>query len=168
MLFNGHIGYDIQEGDDTHTVDLDKNTFTYRAWDILGILCEHAICALVHNKQEPIDQISSFYHIYMYSLVYQFKIMPLRSKRFYKMDQYLPIEPPPMEKKNRGRAKTNRRREEHEQRPKKLAQNLKENGYMLHAPSTSKYDTTNDRTRPGYPSKVPQVVPPSEVPLYNP
>ena len=26
----------------------------------------------------------------------------------------------------------------------------------------------SDRTRPGYPSRVPQVVPPSEVPLYNP
>ena len=25
-----------------------------------------------------------------------------------------------------------------------------------------------DRTRPGYPSRVPRVVPPSEVPLYNP
>ena len=26
----------------------------------------------------------------------------------------------------------------------------------------------HDRTRPGYPSKVPRVVPPSEVSLYNP
>ena len=26
----------------------------------------------------------------------------------------------------------------------------------------------NNRTRSGYPSRVPRVVPPSEVPLYNP
>ena len=29
-------------------------------------------------------------------------------------------------------------------------------------------ETLNDRTRPGYPSRVPRVVPPSGVPFYNP
>ena len=49
-------------------------------------------------KQQPIDHIFSFYHIDMYTVGYQFKIMPLIGKRFYKMDQYLPIEPPNVEK----------------------------------------------------------------------
>ena len=31
-----------------------------------------------------------------------------------------------------------------------------------------KFEWNDDRTRPGYPSRVPRVVPPSEVPLYNP
>ena len=101
MLFNGVTSYEIQEADDAHTLDLDKNTCTCRERDIYGIPCQHAICALVHNKQESMDQISSFYHIDMYRVSYQFKIMPLRSKRFYKMDQYLPIKPPHVEK-NRG------------------------------------------------------------------
>ena len=30
------------------------------------------------------------------------------------------------------------------------------------------WDSTDDRTLPGYPSKVPRVVPPSGVPMYNP
>ena len=90
-------------------------------------MCFGAICALVHNEQDPMDQISSLYHIDMYRAAYQFKIMPLRSKRFYKMDQYLLIEPPPMEK-NGGRPKTKRRREEREQRPKKIGTKLSRKG----------------------------------------
>ena len=31
VLFNGDIGYEIQEGDDTHIVYLNKNTCTCRA-----------------------------------------------------------------------------------------------------------------------------------------
>ena len=79
-LFNEDTGYEIKKGDDTHahTVCLDKNTCTYRAWDISSIPCQHAICSLVHNKQEPMDHISRFYHIDMYIAAYQFKIMPLR------------------------------------------------------------------------------------------
>ena len=99
---------------------------TFRAWNISNIPCQHAICALVHNKPEPIDQISNFYYIDMYRVAYQFKIMSLRSKRFYKMDQYLPIEPPPMEK-NRRRLKT-KRREENEQRPKKTSTKFSRKG----------------------------------------
>ena len=76
VLFNGVTSYEIQEADDAHTLDLDKNTCTCRERDIYGIPCQHAICALVHNKQESMDQISSFYHIDMYRVSYQFKIMP--------------------------------------------------------------------------------------------
>ena len=71
----------------------------------------------MHNKQELMDGISTFYHINMYRTVYQFKIMSIRDKKFYKMDQYLPIEPHLVEK-NRGRPKNKRMREENEQRPK--------------------------------------------------
>ena len=91
MLLNGDTGYEIQEGDDTHTVCLEKNTCTCSAWDISGIPCQHAICVLVHNKQEPMDHISNFYHIDMYRAAYQFKIMSLRGKKLHKMDQYLQL-----------------------------------------------------------------------------
>ena len=87
------------------------------------------------------DDISTFYHIDMHRVAFQFKIMSLRGKGFYKMDQYLPIEPYPMEK-NRGRP-NNKRREENEQRLKKLTPNFQEKGYMLHAPFASNKDTIN-------------------------
>ena len=82
VLLNGETGYEIEEGDDTHTVCLEKNTCKCSAWDISGIPFQHAICVLVHNKQEPMDHISNFYHIDMYRVAYQFKIMPLRGKKF--------------------------------------------------------------------------------------
>ena len=53
--------------------------------------------------------------------------MPLRGKKFYKMDQYLPIEPLPVEK-NRGRPKNKRMREVNEQRPKHYGTKLSRKG----------------------------------------
>ena len=32
----------------------------------------------------------------------------------------------------------------------------------------SVFEIRSDKTRPGYPPRIPRVVPPSEVPLYNP
>ena len=95
----------------------------------------------MHNKQEPMYHISSFYHIDMYRAAYQFKTMSFRGKRFYKMDQILPIETSPFEK-NRGRPKNKGIREENEQISKHYGTKLsKKKGYILHTPSTSNKDT---------------------------
>ena len=42
MLFNGDVCYEIQEGDDTHTIDLNKNTCTCS----VGFMCIKANISL--------------------------------------------------------------------------------------------------------------------------
>ena len=70
VIFNGDTSYEVQDGM-THTVCLDKKTCTCRSWELSGILCQHRICALVHNKQDPKDHISIWYHEDMYRVCIQ-------------------------------------------------------------------------------------------------
>ena len=115
MLFNGDTGYEISERDDTYTVCLSANSCTCRVWNLIGISCQHAICALVHNKQDPHDHISKWYHRDSWKAAYRYKIMPVMRKRFYKLQNYLSIAPPNIEKKKGPQ--TTRRRGANEPRP---------------------------------------------------
>ncbi|XP_028788037.1 uncharacterized protein LOC114744023 [Neltuma alba] len=44
--FSGDEGYEVSEGQDRHTVYLARNVCTCRAWDLIGIPCQHASCAM--------------------------------------------------------------------------------------------------------------------------
>ena len=93
VLFNGGIGYEISEGDDTYTIFLSENSCTCKAWDLIGIPCQHVICALVHNKQDSHDHIYRWYHRDSWEVAYRYKIMPVRGNISYKLQNYLPIAP---------------------------------------------------------------------------
>ena len=71
VVFNGDVGYEIGEGDDKHTVFLDKNLCTCRSWELTGIPCAHAICALYHSKVDPISVIFKWYHKSSYTTAYK-------------------------------------------------------------------------------------------------
>lgn len=77
ILFNGDSRYEIVEGEDTHTVFLDKRVCTCRTWDLSGIPCQHAMCAYVNSKQDPADYISNWYHKDTYKAAYKWKIQLL-------------------------------------------------------------------------------------------
>ena len=62
VVFNGDVGYEIGEGADKHTVFLDKSLCTCRSWDLTGIPCAHAICAMYHSKINPMTVICKWYH----------------------------------------------------------------------------------------------------------
>ena len=132
MLFNRDTSFEISEGDDTHTVCLSANSYKCRVWDLIRIPCQHAICSLLHNQQDQHDHISKWYHRGSWEVAYKYKIMPIRRKRFYNLQNYLPIAPPNVEKK-KGKPKTKRIRGENEPSPvisrKKM---LLEKVIMLH------------------------------------
>ena len=70
VVFNGDDGFEIGEGEDKHTIFLDRHLCTCRAWDLIGILCPHAICALYHKKIDPMTMISPWYHKQTYLASY--------------------------------------------------------------------------------------------------
>ena len=98
VMFNGVNGYEIGEGQDKHTVLLDKEMCTYRAWELTRIPCSHAIYALYHSKIDPITKICKWYHKSTYLAMYEMPIQLVPGPRFYKLDQFQPIEPPPLPK----------------------------------------------------------------------
>ena len=97
-MFNGVNGYEIGEGQDKHTVLLDKEMCTCRACELTGIPCTHAICALYHSKMDPMSIINMWYHKSKYLATYDTSIQLVPGPRFYKLDQFQPIEPPPLAK----------------------------------------------------------------------
>ncbi|XVE50629.1 hypothetical protein DITRI_Ditri01bG0178800 [Diplodiscus trichospermus] len=96
VIFNRDEGYEIGEGDDKHTVILNKQLGTCRAWDLTRIPYPHAICALYHSKKNPNSYISKFYHKSSYLAVYEFPLLPVPGKKFMKIEEFQSIEPPPL------------------------------------------------------------------------
>ena len=98
VVFNGEVGYEIGEGRDKHTVFLDKYLCTCRAWELTGIPCSHAICALYHSQIDPMSVLSKWYHKTTYLATYQQPLLPVPGPRFYRMTEFQPIEPLPLPK----------------------------------------------------------------------
>lgn len=61
MIFNGKFGIEIGRGEDKHTVDLEKEIYTCRSWDLTGILCLYTVKAIYYDDKEPEDFMSIWY-----------------------------------------------------------------------------------------------------------
>ena len=127
VVFNGDQGFEIGEGDDKHTVILDKKLCTCRAWELTGIPCAHAIRALHHLKVDPKPLISHWYSKTAYEAAYQFPLQPVPGKKFMKCDEYEAVEPPPV-KKMPGRPRKKRVRSSNEPTTSTQAGKLSRNG----------------------------------------
>ncbi|KAH0730497.1 hypothetical protein KY289_001685 [Solanum tuberosum] len=55
--WNHDIGFEIQEGEYRHIIDMTRKTCSCRLWQLRGIPCQHAVCALYHIRQEPEDYV---------------------------------------------------------------------------------------------------------------
>lgn len=95
VQFNGDEGYEVSDGRDRHTVNLRKEMCSCRAWDLTGILCQHAICAMLDAKVDPTRHISKYFHKETYLSSYMTKLQPVRGKQFWDREKYLPLQPPP-------------------------------------------------------------------------
>ena len=98
VVFNGDVEFEIGDGEDKHTVFLDKKLCTCRVWELTGIPCSHAICALGYLKVDPISSISEWYYKEKFQVAYQHPLQPVGGKKFIRCDQFEPIEPPPVTK----------------------------------------------------------------------
>ncbi|WCJ44518.1 hypothetical protein M5689_025181 [Euphorbia peplus] len=92
--FNGDNGYEVTEGGDRHCVVLEEQKCKCRAWQLSGIPCAHAVCALYHDRTDPINHIHHYYHKSSYISTYKYKLQPVRGKKFWRITDYEPIEPP--------------------------------------------------------------------------
>ncbi|XP_019260651.1 PREDICTED: uncharacterized protein LOC109238624 [Nicotiana attenuata] len=94
LNFNGDNDYEITEGKDKHTVNLEKKRCTCRLRDLSGIPCPHAIKALMHEKIELMTQKHWWYSKEAYLLTYKYKIQPVREVQFWKVLRSQDMEPP--------------------------------------------------------------------------
>ncbi|KAK8574061.1 hypothetical protein V6N13_097055 [Hibiscus sabdariffa] len=53
LVWNGDGGFEVTHGENQHTVNLNTMQCTCREWELTGIPCCHAICAMYHDSKEP-------------------------------------------------------------------------------------------------------------------
>ncbi|KAH0709001.1 hypothetical protein KY284_010428 [Solanum tuberosum] len=111
--FNGGCGYEVTEGVDRHTINIELKICSCRVWDLSGIPCPHAIKAFIHKKIDHIAEIHWWYSKEAYLMVYKHKIEPVRGEIFWKMEPHHAMEPPTLAKMV-GRPKMKRTREKDE------------------------------------------------------
>ena len=119
LEWNGDAGYEISEGKDRHTVNINKRSCTCRSWDLTGIPCPHGICALYHSKKVLEDYIDPWYSKDKYLASYQYSMEPAKGRSMWPKTNMPPLLPPEVNKVA-GRLKICRRKDPEE--PKKSEQ----------------------------------------------
>lgn len=51
--WNGSAGFENRHGVNRLVVNMATKSYSCKAWDVSGIPCPHAICAIYHRKLEP-------------------------------------------------------------------------------------------------------------------
>ncbi|XP_059302149.1 uncharacterized protein LOC132054104 [Lycium ferocissimum] len=82
LHFNGDFGYEVIEGSDRHTVNLEAKQCTCRTWQLSGIPCPHAIKALMYNRIDPFTEIHWWYSKEATLKTYSYKLQPVRGEKF--------------------------------------------------------------------------------------
>ncbi|XP_056174657.1 uncharacterized protein LOC115667281 isoform X2 [Syzygium oleosum] len=110
LIWNGDEGYEIMEGGDKYVVDFNLKTCSCRAWELSGIPCCHAICAIHHKRNDPNDYLAECFYKVKYLSAYQFMMPMVRGQKFWEKTLKEAPQPPPM-KKMPGRPKRSRRKQ---------------------------------------------------------
>ncbi|KAK8548850.1 hypothetical protein V6N13_054381 [Hibiscus sabdariffa] len=113
LVWNGDGGFEVTDGGNQHTVDLNNMRCTCREWELTGIPCSHAICAMHHESKDPHTYISNWYTKEIYDASYNHVLQPVRGKIFWSKMNDDPIGPPQF-KVMPGRPKKKRRKDKYE------------------------------------------------------
>lgn len=95
VIFNSEGGFEVGDRDDRHVVNLDSLMCTCRSWDVSGIPCSHAICAINYAKKDPKLFISHWYEKATYIATYQVPMQPIPGIKFMNIDAFDKCDPPP-------------------------------------------------------------------------
>ncbi|KAK4403506.1 hypothetical protein Sango_0719200 [Sesamum angolense] len=77
-----------------HCVDLGAKSCSCRKWQLSGIPCKHACCAIYHQKQDPIDYVADCYSVDTYRKVYEPAIQPMSHEGLWSESLIIPPLPP--------------------------------------------------------------------------
>ncbi|XP_075481378.1 uncharacterized protein LOC142522108 [Primulina tabacum] len=92
-----------------HSVDLCRMTCSCRKWDLTGIPCAHAVCAIWCKQENPEDYVHRFYSVLKYKQCYSRSIMPINGPALWPECQFTPPLPPIYKEKVGRPAKLRRR-----------------------------------------------------------
>ncbi|XVF59285.1 hypothetical protein PTKIN_Ptkin07bG0263300 [Pterospermum kingtungense] len=117
VRWNGEKGCEVKKGNKQYTVDLPKKLCSCRSWQLTGIPCPHACCAIWNDGKNPDDFIHKWYNPQTFMRAFQHALQPINGAHEWKIFSLDPIMPP-QPRKMPGRPRKNRRRAKGEPRKK--------------------------------------------------
>ncbi|XP_075473312.1 uncharacterized protein LOC142504315 [Primulina tabacum] len=93
-----------------HSIDLCRMSCSCRKWDLTGIPCPHAVCAIWCKQESPETYVHHFYSVLKYKQCYSRSIMPINGPALW-LECHLVPSLPPMYKEKVGRPAKLRRRQ---------------------------------------------------------
>ncbi|KAK8609691.1 hypothetical protein V6N13_093107 [Hibiscus sabdariffa] len=117
MVWNGEGGCEVKKGRKQYHVNLNEKTCSCRKWQLCGLPCQHACCAIWHTGGDPDGYLHSCYLKDTYIKAYSYALQPINGSHNWKKSGIEAVLPP-IEREMPGRPKKNRRKAKDE--PKKM------------------------------------------------
>ncbi|CAH9051144.1 unnamed protein product [Cuscuta europaea] len=110
VVFNGHDDYEVKRGRHQYQVRLEGRTCSCRVWELNGIPCSHAVCAILDNGGDPETYVDECYSKEVYQRIYSHHLQRMNGELMWKKTQQNDIQAP-IPKKMTGWPKKKRKRE---------------------------------------------------------
>ncbi|XP_019197949.1 PREDICTED: uncharacterized protein LOC109191752 [Ipomoea nil] len=128
--FNGDDGYEIKKGKHQFKVSSQRRSCSCRYWDLTGITCAHAICAIFDKGKQPEEFVHDWYSNDVYIRTYSHVMQPINGEIFWLKTQNEKLHASAPKKMN-GRPKKRRKKEESEPRPSQSTTQLSRKGRVM-------------------------------------
>ncbi|KAL7610503.1 hypothetical protein Lser_V15G13867 [Lactuca serriola] len=89
--------YKVRIGNDGYAVDLNNNTCGCRSWQVLGILCVHAVATISYLNKNAEDYVAPWFYTTMFLTCYNHTINPLNGSSMWLEVSYMKPLPPQKE-----------------------------------------------------------------------
>ena len=106
----GHTQFEVENGLQSFTVDIEKKHCSCRKWDTTGMPCAHAISCIFFNRQEAEQYVHRCFHVSIYKTCYEPVIAPINGQNMWRPSGVQPVQPP-IKRRPPGRPKKKRTRE---------------------------------------------------------
>ncbi|XP_075111481.1 uncharacterized protein LOC142181825 [Nicotiana tabacum] len=116
VLWFGTDGFEVDEYEYRYIVNLRRRTCTCRSWQLRGIPCAYAICAIYHQEKESYNYMDHWYRKEIFLKAYQYFLEPIPNMKMLPDTNNMVIEPP-APKPMPGKPQNKRRKAKNE--PKK-------------------------------------------------
>nr|KAJ0212398.1 hypothetical protein LSAT_V11C400194960 [Lactuca sativa] len=86
--------FEARNGLEEYMVNLQRKVCSCRLWDISGIPCVHAQCAILFTGQDPVHFISEWFNVDRFKAIYANNILPVNGRNLWPRTSYIkPLSP---------------------------------------------------------------------------
>lgn len=119
--------FEARNGLEGYVVNLQSRVCSCRLWDISGIPCVHAQCAILFTGQDPVHFISEWFNVDRFKAIYANNILPVNGRNLWPRTSYIkPL--PPLARRMPGRPTLKRKRHATESQDKYSQNKMKVTG----------------------------------------